>query len=207
MRLCRYDKGCDEFDHLRKILKDLFLHYELSRKLTVFLEEFSGYPFSAEIEEIITSEELKIRKAIKKAMPSIEKSISRLPKKVKRELSEALAEEISDYTLMLNEVLFSDIRSLHQLRIKGKRLKYLMELGLVTYDEEHYKIIKSLHKSIGRLNDIKENLLLTDSGLFTLDESDAAEIRESLNSSEEEIIREIKKEVYIIRLLANRSYY
>jgi len=64
---------------------------------------------------------------------------------------------MNDYSDAVRLSEMDDVESLHRMRIKGKTVKYLVELGLFEMDEECFKLVNSMHGEIGRLHDIDVN--------------------------------------------------
>jgi CHAD domain-containing protein len=50
-----------------------------------------------------------------------------------------------------------DVESLHRMRIRGKTVKYLVELEIFTMDMECIRLVKDMHSEIGKLHDIDVN--------------------------------------------------
>ncbi len=78
-------------------------------------------------------------------------------------LKQSLKKRINAYRTTLGEADVDCMESIHQLRIQGKKLKYLLENDAATIgDEEDAKLLNEMHFCIGRLHDIDENMLLLD---------------------------------------------
>jgi putative nucleotidyltransferase with HDIG domain len=195
------------FEKFDKLLKKNFKSYEYSRKLSVFKKELYNSLSIKILNKTIKKANSKIRNKIIKFQPKLENMISNFPQKIYININTVLKKQLSEYILTVNKVNQNDTTSLHRLRIKGKRIKFLMENNLVAYDSRNLKVIQQLGKSIGDLNDIDENLQLLKNKKFKITSSEKKKIKIKLNKSKIEIIKKIKKEVFIMRLLVSRQIY
>ena len=65
---------------------------------------------------------------------------------------------LETYRHLALEASLEDMRSLHKLRICGKKLKYLTEAGILVFDnKKDYILLIAMHNTIGLLNDVSEN--------------------------------------------------
>jgi putative nucleotidyltransferase with HDIG domain len=192
------------FEKLDILLKSIFKSYEYSRKLSVFKHELYNYSSKKNLNKALKRENNIIRKKISKFKPKLENMINNFPPIIHIDISIVFERQLADYILSVNKVNLNDICLLHKLRIKGKRIKFLMENELVTYDSRNLKVIQQLVKSIGDINDIEENLLLLNNKNIKIKNSNKKKIKMKLNKSKIQITKEIKKEVFIMRLLVSR---
>ncbi|HKL10579.1 MAG TPA: CHAD domain-containing protein [Clostridia bacterium] len=82
-----------------------------------------------------------------------------------------------------------NVDTLHRLRIRGKAVKYLVDLGLFEMDEECRKLVKSMHSEIGKLHDIHVNRRLVNeskyAGNVKLNDKEMKRIKEYFCKMEE----------------------
>lgn len=172
-------KLIQEFDESKKylelnnLLRNMFKSLEESRKLTVFKKELQSLG--------IEGNKLKpIKKDIKRhnnlALDKInlsKKEISTLFEEFKfetideQDLSRVFKQSLSLYKKQLALVDTTSIKDIHNLRIQGKMLKYLIDDGVVqivssSEEQEYsdYQLISGLHRCIGSLHDISEDEIL-----------------------------------------------
>ncbi|MDF1615863.1 HD domain-containing protein [Petrocella sp. FN5] len=159
-----------DIKRLDAFLKEIFIDLELSRKLTVFrksLKKAEMSPkFVKEVSNLIQDENKKMIKKIKKKLLGQEKAIQKVSFGLKSmshheaiALKYKIQEDINrDYVFLLKTVSIKDLKSLHKLRIFGKKFLYLAESGLVSFiDEDDGELYSNIHKTVGGLNDIREN--------------------------------------------------
>lgn len=74
---------------------------------------------------------------------------------------------ITNYIKKADEVSLDNAKELHQLRIQGKKIKYLCQLELVAIEPEIFvNAVSSLHRLIGKYHDIVEIHLLLKASPF-----------------------------------------
>jgi CHAD domain-containing protein len=74
---------------------------------------------------------------------------------------------IANYIKKADEVSLDNSKELHQLRIQGKKIKYLCQLELVAIEPEIFvNAVSSLHRLIGKYHDIVEIHLLLKASPF-----------------------------------------
>ncbi len=189
---------------LDMLLKNTFQEFEEPRQLRVlykFLKSANATPLKKAVKkrlEIAVPNVTTLNKTIKKlsiikcpVLKYSDSSISMVHKFYQTRLSNAWQRQ-------------DQIESLHRLRIAGKHLIYLEALGIIKIDQpSDLTWLKSLHKTIGQLNDIHENLLL----LTSLAKRHHIKHRHLKNpqladyvSSE---IKELKREVRLLLFTAN----
>ena len=195
------------FNDLDKLLKNIFQSYEYSRKLSVFYPILNSSKLQNKIKNNIDKENKNIKDKMDKETIKLKIMLNSFPDPTNENLDVVIKNILLEYIISINTVTFKDIESLHKLRIKGKMIKYLMELNLVEFNENHYNLLKVLHESIGNLNDIQENRILAIDNKSKLTKKEYDSIKKQLKKSEKILITELKKEVFIMRLLVNRSIY
>jgi len=157
-------KSIDEF------LEEVFIDLEQSRKLSVFRKSLrkaeSSNTLIMQVNKLVQIENKKMIRKIRKKMQHQEKIMNKISIGLKAITHhEALAikhkiqEDIkNDYIDLLEKVSINNLKSLHKLRIFGKKFLYLAESGIFSFlDEKDAELYGNIHRTVGGLNDIGEN--------------------------------------------------
>ena len=108
------------------------------------------------------------------------------------------------YRDSVNAAEIDDMESLHRMRIKGKTLKYLLELGIYTIDDDCLKLIKEMHGEIGRLHDTQVNRGLLNRasivGKDALNSKDVERTNRYFDEIEKQTIHTIENLLFYLKL-------
>ncbi|PKM56949.1 MAG: hypothetical protein CVU98_08635 [Firmicutes bacterium HGW-Firmicutes-3] len=160
-------KGVKRLD---QFLKEVFIDLEQSRKLSVFRKSLKKAESSSKLIEQVTKliqhENKKMIRKISKRILKQEKvlykeniGLKAIPHQDALAIKYKIQEDIkSDYVSLLKTVSIKNLKSLHKLRIFGKKFLYLAESGIFSFlDEQDGQLYSNIHKTVGGLNDISEN--------------------------------------------------
>lgn len=149
---------------LEKSLIKIFKSLEKPRELYVLSKSVTDRVTKKE-EAILNK---KLRKSIKKVQKMyggyvLEEVFTQEIENVRKILLSFSTDHISsnyireDYCLALKNTQAKEGKTLHQLRIEGKRLKYLHSIGCVRVDKKIHQQIVELHDLLGDFHDVEVN--------------------------------------------------
>jgi len=160
-------KGVKNLDHF---LKEVFIDLEQSRKLSVFRKSLKKAEASnklmGQVSKLLQDENKKMIRKIRKRTLKWEKSVDKvsiglkeIPQHEVLAIKHKIQEDIKkDYVSLLEKVSIKNLKSLHKLRIFGKKFLYLAESGVILFLDEHDgQLYSNIHRTVGGLNDIEEN--------------------------------------------------
>jgi CHAD domain-containing protein len=108
------------------------------------------------------------------------------------------------YLKAIQQAKLKDVETLHRLRIRGKTVKYLVQLELFTMDQDCFRLVKYMHSLIGNLHDVDVNrVLLTQEKYLKnkkLTEKEYERIWCFFSKWEEEIMEEIEGGLFELNL-------
>ncbi len=111
---------------------------------------------------------------------------------------------VARYREAVQKVKLKEIETLHRMRIRGKTVKYLVQLELFTMDQDCFKLVKHMHAAIGQLHDIDVNRVLLTRDKYMnnrqLSEKEHERIWNFFDEKEEEIKMEIEIALFELRL-------
>lgn len=111
-----------------------------------------------------------------------------------------LSSLITRYFKYLNGTVLSDIDTLHQLRIEGKQLKYLMGSGLVEMTHPVFaETLLTLHELLGDLNDLSDKAHFFKHYKMSFDERQF--LTDQMESQTQLLETEIKKRLFLMKKL------
>lgn len=164
-----------KYIQLNKVLKNAFKQLEYTRKLTVFKKALQEIPLGKKYVAIIKRD---IKAENKKALIQlnlIKQDLNKIlvnfefDKIDDKRLQTAFERQISLYKINLKNVDLNSMESIHDLRIRGKMFKYLIDDHIIritnqtnAQDTKLYKSLSDLHSCIGDLHDLDENEILFD---------------------------------------------
>ncbi len=143
---------CAEKGALDKRLEAVFRLLELPRKLDVFEDMLVAV--GVENKKISVLKDAAYRKLARK-LPKMLSDLAELSNH--EELVFSPSNHIRDYFACLGNVDFENGMKLHALRVAGKKVKYMVEAGMLECSPSDYKAINTLHKAIGAYHDVSEN--------------------------------------------------
>ncbi len=159
-----------EENKLNDALKKSFKDFEDVRRLAVFLKTLKDLQINDGLPNLIKVRINKEKKHIQKIIKEHRSLIIKCREPLIKFSTQQGGQKISIYKNVLKAASLEDINSLHELRIVGKNLKYLIEESiLINCSKEDIAMISDLHKTIGQLNDIEENRLLLATFIDTSD--------------------------------------
>lgn len=160
-------KGVKNLDHF---LKEVFIDLEQSRKLSVFRKSLKKAEASnkliGQVSKLLQDENKKMIRKIRKRTIKQDKSIDKVniglkavPQHEALAIKYKIQEDLKkDYVSLLEKVSIKNLKSLHKLRIFGKKFLYLAESGVILFlDERDGQLYGDIHRTVGGLNDIEEN--------------------------------------------------
>jgi CHAD domain-containing protein len=102
-----------------------------------------------------------------------------------------------------------DVESLHRMRIRGKTVKYLVELDIFTMDMECLRLVKDMHSEIGMLHDIDVNRSLLKEtryvGKNKLSAKETKRVKEYFDKMEEKTSLNIANGLFELKLRFRRN--
>ncbi|MBK5252142.1 MAG: CHAD domain-containing protein [Peptostreptococcaceae bacterium] len=102
-----------------------------------------------------------------------------------------------------------DVESLHRMRIRGKTVKYLIELGIFIMDMECLRLVQDMHSEIGRLHDINVNRSLFKEiryvGKDKLSAKETKRVKEYFDKMEGKTSINIEKGLFELKLRFRRN--
>lgn len=143
---------CNEKGSFYKGLKDVFKLLEEPRKLDVFGQTLKILNVD---NKRFMKRRTKAYKHLKNELPDSLKKLDRLSKP--HELTFRMISYLEMYLQRIASMDFRSTQQLHGVRIAGKKLKYMIETGMITCEPEDLDAINQLHKAIGRHHDVAEN--------------------------------------------------
>ncbi|VDN46995.1 conserved protein of unknown function [Petrocella atlantisensis] len=160
-------KGVKNLEHF---LKEVFIDLEQSRKLSVFRKSLKKAEASnkliGQVSKLLQDENKKMIRKIRKRTLKREKSVDKVniglkavPQHEALAIKYKIQEDLKkDYVSLLEKVSIKNLKSLHKLRIFGKKFLYLAESGVIIFLDEHDgQLYSNIHRTVGGLNDIEEN--------------------------------------------------
>lgn len=192
---------------LNKCLKASFKDHGYVRQLAVFNRTLKRLSISKSIRKIIEKDMVINRRKVAKAIVGHRQSIgkAKIPKVSVRD--EQLSTKLEDYRDKLRAADVRDMKGLHELRISGKKLKYLIEEGVVLVSEvKDYDRINDLHETIGQINDIYENRRLLPELLKEKKYQKLATYENTLRLSMEGEEKGLKKELKVLLLRSKKRW-
>lgn len=115
-----------------------------------------------------------------------------------------LIKKIDNYRSQSNKASKIDLDDLHELRIQGKRFKYMAEEGIIHLgDADDLRLISNLHDQIGKLNDIEENRRLLEyleqERCMILSEDEKALMKAYYKMNEKRVTKKVKLMLFRLR--------
>lgn len=147
---------------LNKLLKDIFKSFEGIRALQVYYEIACDEPALSKYRDKVDALIKREKKALK-AMSRDSAIVKRISKYCETLTNVRFMEDeiqefdvLIGYTKLLQEINYEEIISLHDLRIYGKKLKYLAKSGVLKLSDDMEKQVSLLHESLGHYHDLHE---------------------------------------------------
>lgn len=160
-------KGSADWKHHKKLnknLRSLFKSLETSRKLSVFRKAMKAAGLDKDnldkLSKLIVKENKNVKIYIKGHQSKLVDILKQDRPEIKdmHHMDQNLAGLVHEFKDMLTDTDIKDMKGLHDLRIRVKLIKYLMEEKIVKHNNDLDLILTNdLHITIGRLHDIEEN--------------------------------------------------
>lgn len=218
--LLRGSRQWDTYQPLNKDLKIIFKSFEASRKLTVFRKSLKVAGIDKKVYKHVTKD---IKSENEIALRKLGKYRQRISKFLKDYDAVSFPEQamISAFNLKVdqykNSLATSDVNvkdNVHEIRIKGKMIKYLLDNQMVTLNHNKgnshlteimadMELINNLNNCMGKLHDLEENedlyVQYFDSGKNHLSKKNRAHLKQSYCSGYKCERKQLKVLIFYLR--------